>query len=384
MTDFNPQRLSVARRRRGRTKTALAEALDISVRMVTAYERGEKTPSHQTLERLSQALDFPEEFFQGDDLSEPSLAGTSFRALSNLTARQRDQARGAATLALALANWLDDRLDLPLPSVPQYPGVDPDVAAMSVRAEWGAGERPVGNMIHLLEAHGVRFFSLVEECAAVDAFSFWSGEEPYVVLNTGKSGERRRMDAAHELGHLVLHPSGTAHGRKQEQEAVQFASSFLMPEGSVRGYAPYGGTLQRIVAAKGRWGVSVAALTYRMRYLKMLTDWQYRSLFVEMGKRSYRTKEPNSIQPETSTLLDKAFRILRSQGITREQIAEDLRITVPELNKLVFGLVLTLIGGRDRGARRALETPANRPDLTIVGADRGPPAPVAPVVDRDA
>ena len=181
MADFNPQRLSVARRRRGKTKTALADALGVSVRMVTAYERGEKSPRHETLERMACTLGFPETFFQGDDLTEPSLEGTSFRALSNLTARQRDQARGAATLALAVSDWFGERFDLPQPSVPQYPGVDPEVAAMSVRAEWGAGERPIGNMIHLLEAQGVRFFCLVEECAAVDAFSFWSGETPYVV-----------------------------------------------------------------------------------------------------------------------------------------------------------------------------------------------------------
>ena len=347
--------------------------------MVTAYERGEKSPRHETLERMACTLGFPETFFQGDDLTEPSLEGTSFRALSNLTARQRDQARGAATLALAVSDWFGERFDLPQPSVPQYPGVDPEVAAMSVRAEWGAGERPIGNMIHLLEAHGVRFFSLVEECAAVDAFSFRSGETPYVVVNTGKSAERRRMDAAHELAHLVLHPAGTAHGRKQEHEAAQFASSFLMPEGSVRDYAPFGATLQQIVSVKRRWGVSVAALTYRMRHLDMLTDWQYRSLFVGIGRQGYRTSEPNGLQPETSTLLTKVFRALWTQRVTSEHIARDLSITVSELNKLVFGLVQTPTHGLDQ------PVPARPPELSIVAASKGPTAPLAgaPVVDRD-
>ncbi|NTZ43826.1 ImmA/IrrE family metallo-endopeptidase [Altererythrobacter sp. SALINAS58] len=40
----------------------------------------------------------------------------------------------------------------------------------------------------------------------VEAFSFWSGFRPFVFLDSDKtSGARERFDAAHELGHLVLH-----------------------------------------------------------------------------------------------------------------------------------------------------------------------------------
>ncbi len=368
MTAFNPQRLSVARRRRGLTKTALAAELELSVRMVTSYERGEKAPADVTLDRIARSLDFPRAFFLGDDLSEPSIDGTSFRALSNLTARERDQALGAATLALSLAEWMDLRFDLPLPDVATYPGVDPETAAMSIRAEWGAGQRPIRNMMHLLEAHGVRFFSLVDECSAVDAFSFWSGERPFIVANTRKSAERRRMDAAHELGHLVLHPRGTAHGRQQEWEAAQFASNFLMPEGSVRADAPYGATLRQIVSAKHQWRVSTAALTYRMHQLGMITDWQYRSHSMEIGRRGYRTEEPpgTEAETETSTLLSRVFESLRARAITREQIAYELQIELEELNKLVFGLTLAPIGGSRDESSRPVRLGQARPTFRIV------------------
>jgi Zn-dependent peptidase ImmA (M78 family) len=74
-----------------------------------------------------------------------------------------------------------------------------------VRARWGLGQATIPNMIHLLEAHGVRVFSLASECAAVGTFSTHRGGCPLVLLNVGKSGERIRFDSAHELGHLVLH-----------------------------------------------------------------------------------------------------------------------------------------------------------------------------------
>src|SRR4051812_49840644 len=86
---FNASRLDLARRRRGLTKSKLASSAGISTRIVTAYERREREPSDETLQRLASVLNFPVEFFAGDDVEEPSIDGVSFRALSSMTARQR-------------------------------------------------------------------------------------------------------------------------------------------------------------------------------------------------------------------------------------------------------------------------------------------------------
>ena len=55
-------------------------------------------------------------------------------------------------------------------------------------------------MLHVLEAKGVRVFSLAENTRNVDAFSSWREERPFVFLNMQKTAERSRFDAAHELG----------------------------------------------------------------------------------------------------------------------------------------------------------------------------------------
>ncbi|MBK8210507.1 MAG: ImmA/IrrE family metallo-endopeptidase [Rhodospirillales bacterium] len=40
----------------------------------------------------------------------------------------------------------------------------------------------------------------------VSAFSFWEGGHPFIFLGADKqSAARSRFDAAHELGHLILH-----------------------------------------------------------------------------------------------------------------------------------------------------------------------------------
>src|SRR2546430_5985489 len=203
----------------------------------------------------------PVEFLQAGDVDEIPIDAISFRAPSKLTAGQRDTARSAGRIALMLAEWIEQRFHLPGPDVPSLPTLDPETAAEVVRARWGLGVAPVGNLVRLLEAHGVRVFSLAADCAAVDAFSFVWHQVPYVLLNTGKSGERGRFDAAHELGHLVLHSEHRLpQGPDAEQEANRFAAAFLMPRASVLAHNLNNAAIDRILAAKQIWRVAAMAL----------------------------------------------------------------------------------------------------------------------------
>ncbi len=359
---FNPQRLELARKRRGFTKVQLKDSLEVSLRILVAYERGEKEPSSLTLTRLSQTLDFPPDFFAGSDMDEPLVETSSFRALTSLSARHRDQALGAGALALALSDWIDDRFTLPAPAVPQLSGVDPETAAMAVRSRWNLGEKSVRNSIHLLEAHGVRVFSLVEECRQLDAFSFWRRDLPYVFLDTTKTAERSRMNAAHELGHLVMHWEKGPRGREAEFEADIFASAFLMPRGTVIAEAPRGGRLKDIHEAKRRWGVSAAALIYRMRKLGLLTEWQARSLFIELSSEGGRREEKDGGKPESSQMLAQVFDALRASGVSKKDVASALTISPSELDKMIFGLVFTSLEGSGLGS----SSRSGRPNLRVV------------------
>src|SRR5438034_806264 len=120
-------------------------------------------PTAENLARISTVLGFPESFFGGADLDEVSSDTTSFRSLSRMTASHRHAAEAGGALALALHDWIAERFRLPEPNVPRLgTDVDPETAADIVRAEWKLGQQPIPNMLHLLEAHGVRIFSLSE------------------------------------------------------------------------------------------------------------------------------------------------------------------------------------------------------------------------------
>ncbi|WP_419757134.1 ImmA/IrrE family metallo-endopeptidase [Teredinibacter turnerae] len=73
---------------------------------------------------------------------------------------------------------------------------------------------------------------------------------PFVFLNTKKTAERCRFDAAHELGHLVMHCHGAPQGQEAEKEANAFASAFLMPRRSVLANAPRSATLKSLISHK--------------------------------------------------------------------------------------------------------------------------------------
>ncbi len=350
---LNPNRLELARRRRGWTKSKLASLVDVSTKSITNYESGDQQPTPETLSRIALHLDFPVQFFEQTDVEVVAEAAASFRSLTSMTASQRHQALGAGTLALLVDEWIEERYARPTPDVPTVESSDPEEAASLVRAEWELGNRPVSNMIHLLERHGVRIFSLDEPGRQVDAFSFWRNARPYALLNTMKSAEHSRFDAAHELGHLVLHREGQR-GREAEQEANQFASAFLMPRSSILASGLQSASLRSLVQRKAEWKVSVVSLIYRLHSVGVISDWHYRSLYIEASKKGYRTTEPQGSQRETSQVLQKVMDHLRSQGLNRREIADAVHLKVEDIDRLVFGLVmLAQDGGRTTHADRA-------------------------------
>jgi Zn-dependent peptidase ImmA (M78 family)/DNA-binding XRE family transcriptional regulator len=360
---FNPSRLTWARRRRGMTKTRLAAAVGVDLRSVSAYETGEFSPDGERLERIGRALKFPDGFFFGDDLEQPALDTASFRSLSKMTAGQRDTALGSGAVALLLNEWIESRFTLPEPDVPDL-GRDasPEGAAEAVRRAWGLGELPIKNMVHVLEARGVRVYSLAVDAIEVDAFSMWRQQRPFVFLNTLKSAEHGRFDAAHELGHLVLHRHAAPSGQQAEQDANAFASAFLMPAASVRAHAPRFATIDLLIRLKKIWNVSLAALTYRLHKLGLLSDWHYRKLYIEISSRGYRKSEPNRAPREVSQVLHKVFNALREEGVTKHDVAAALHVHPEDVNELVFGLALTALEGDGRVAATARP----RPRFTVV------------------
>jgi Zn-dependent peptidase ImmA (M78 family) len=304
------------------------------------------------LRTIADKLGFPVEFFAGEDLESLEAEGVSFRSMSKMTAKQRDMALSQGVLAREFSNWIEARFDLPIPAVPDLSFEDePEAAAESLRTLWGLGQKRIRNMIHLLEAKGVRAFSLGVEAREVDAFSLWKGGIPYVFLNSFKSAEHSRFDAAHELGHLVLHRHASPNGRQAEIQADRFAAALLLPRASLLAEAPRTPTINALLTLKARWSVSLVALARRLHEIGGMGDWHYRNVCIQIAKRGYRLSEPNECERERSSVLPQVLRSLyEDDGVTLASIARDLALPVSELEQMLFGLVMTTIQGGRRGS----------------------------------
>lgn len=339
---FCAERLKVARHRRklsGKELAALAEVTDVTVSKV---ENGHQ-PDDATIDKLAKALAYPRAFFMMDKPEVLEPKAVSFRSLKKMKASERDASLAAGSIGIAFYQWIDGRFTLPAPDLIDLSREQgrPAVAARLLRQHWGLGDRPIGNILRLFESKGIRVLSLSENTQNVDAYSFWKAEHPYVFLNQNKTAERSNFDAAHELGHLVLHFHAQAESMPEddaERQANQFASAFLMPDADLKSNLSGVYSASQIIKSKIRWKVSALALATRLHHIGMLSEWTYRSIVIELGQRGYRTGEPLGVERETSTILPKVFSALWSRGVTKHDIARDLNLPLEEVETLVFGL----------------------------------------------
>lgn len=352
------------------TLAALAGKAGLSSKSVSAYEAGKATPSVDARIALGRALGFPHAFFERAEVEIPTPQQASFRALSTMRARDRDAALAAGALAMEFNGWLEEHFALPDACVPDLSELSPELAAATLRAEWGLGVAPVLNVVHTLETRGARVFSLCDDFHEVDAFSLWRDGRPFVCLSQHKSPERGRFDAAHELGHLVLHRAGRPEdARTAEREADAFASAFLMPAEAVRSQAPKVASIDTLLVLKKRWGVSVAAMNYRLRSLNVTTEWNYTDLCIEIARRGYRSSEPEGLSArESSEVLRLVFQHLREERISLRSIATALEVPVEDLRGLLFGWAVAALDGDPSPPRQHPDRPRTVLRLLAGGA----------------
>lgn len=330
-----PERVDFVRRRLGLNKSEFATKLGVDRKTLQRIASDKQGLSEELLLRLTRFSGYPREFFLKSVPVLPDPSSVSFRSLRSLTARPREAAIAAAGLAFELDDWVRRRVELPQHDLPRLDDYEPREAAAALRSHWGIGVRPIANTINVLEAHGVRVFSLVEETRHLDAYAFWCDDAPYVFLNTFKTGEHSRFDAAHELAHLVLHRhTGTAR-KDAESDANIFASEFLMPQADLKANARHVQTVSDLVTAKKRWGVSVAALNYALHKAEIIRDWQYKMNCIEISRYG-RSREMEPMQHETSQIWAKVLTALWQKGISLSRIAADLYVPEEELGKMLF------------------------------------------------
>jgi Zn-dependent peptidase ImmA (M78 family)/DNA-binding XRE family transcriptional regulator len=327
---FLGERLRELREVRGLRQNELSEMLSVSPQVVSNYESGRKTPSPATTEELASKLNVPFHYFTVP-IPDTDAGAVYFRSMAAATKTARRRAGNRRAWLEAIVVHLERYVSLPPVSLPevntpsnplQLTLDDAESAADIAREFWRMSPGPVGNVVHLLENHGVVVARDTLGSPQLDSLSCVSSR-PYVVIGTDRgTAVRWRFDAAHELGHILLHSrvdesslTRPTEYKAMEQQANRFASAFLMPERAFTAEL-YSTSLDALIAMKQRWNVSIQSMVSRAHDIGLLDDEQSRRLWINISRRGWRTREPldDTIQPETPKLLRRAVKLVLTEG----------------------------------------------------------------------
>lgn len=388
MAPFDPRRLALARCAAGKTKSDLARDLGLSPASISQYEAGNTTPRPGVIAELALLLGVEPAYFQRPPgRREISPASRSFfRSLRATRQYERDAADALSEHVYDLIGFLESRVTLPaadLPSLPvgsSTPRLQIEEVAAAVRGHWGVADgRPVANVVRLMESRGVFVCRPPGVSGRVDAFSRWFDTRPLVVLSDDKQDKARsRFDAAHELGHLVMHHEPEFSDRMQERQAHAFAAAFLMPAEQVRENLPLRpprlDDWEALQKAQQRWGVSIAALLYRAKELGTLSDAAYRRAMTRYNDLKLGPADGKALgPPEAPQLLSEALSVvMRHNRWGFEEVARQLCFTSRQLAALLGPPTETVPEGTSRsgvliafpGASMALADTSDQPGMT--------------------
>ncbi|MBX9701538.1 MAG: XRE family transcriptional regulator [Acetobacteraceae bacterium] len=367
---FQGTRLAEARDSRGLTQVALADLIGRTSPSISRWEAGDQSPEPEALSKLAQALAVPTGFFlraQPDHGPAPMF----FRSMASTTQAARRRARArlrwVQDIALALQEWVDlPDVDVPRLGAADYRDIrDEDIerAAADCRERWELGVGPVADVLLVMENAGICAVREEVGTATMDGLSNWSAADgrPYVLIAADKATcFRSRLDAAHELAHLVLHGDlrgvalgDTAAFKEIERQAFRFAGAFLLPAESF-GAEVLSPSLTALLALKERWKVSVGAMVKRCDDLGMMSEEFARRTWTHYGARGWRKAEPldDALEPEAPRLLGRSVRLLLDEGVrTRADLESDFRLLANDIESLC-GLPRGFIGGGEATVTR--------------------------------
>lgn len=372
---FQPERLTLARELRGLSKVQLSDRVQKTPSAISQFETGRTRPDAATLDKLALGLEVRLGFFARPG-SAPLIATDNchFRSLRSASQRDRRSLLAVGTLLCDLVNLLEEHVSFPREQVTSVAASAQSAdaieqVAVDVRRKWGLGLGPIPAIVKLLEAKGVIVTRVPDSCAQVDAFSVWNDHRPLVFLVTGKgSHSRARFDAAHELGHLVLHADVSAASPDAEREANRFASAFLLPRESFLRECPTVLNWDHLYELKRRWRVSVAAIVKRCFDLGRLSEASYRRAFVHLNQSGERQRESREEPPPDHPVLVRNAVDIVSREFPLPVLCEYLGLFQPDLQRLLSHVAHDGDSAPTDPAFRSVSTPVEAPfDATKTG-----------------
>lgn len=351
------------------TVAQLAKRVGVSRNTITNYESGKTEPSASDLVRLSETLGchVADLLSTGQCAPPPRFAFRAHAPLQKdssiiVTARKYLRAYAEieeitdARLGRHLRRFICDN-DGPL--TPRYI----ETVADTLRQSCGLHDTGPENIARVLEGLGVRTLFFEHDGKGLDGLSTVQGDMVLMLLRfRSRIIERTIFSAAHELGHLVLHPqlfsddSETIDGedaKRFEKEADSFAGNFLVPSDEiVRIWREERlnrlALFNALVLLKRIFHVSFHCLYHRVTELGLVEPVN-RAVFInqiksQLGitrKATIEELEPDPLDPEILYRSTRFSRLIRSAFLQEligvSKVAEMFQVSVERANEITSG-----------------------------------------------
>lgn len=352
--NFIGDRLIQAKNARGFSSATLSDLVQVSQSSICLYEKGKQNPKQEVVESLARVLNVPVGFFFKEiTIAKPKSLFYRSMAAATKSSRTMSEAKYEWTLE-AVEGYLLRFFDFPSLNLPDIElpadfkrlnSQTIETIATQLREHWTLGTGPISNMVRTLEANGIVVWQTKFEAETQDSFSEYREPHPFVVLSSDKENYfRSRFNAAHELGHIILHRNidKTTLNKKAdfkliEDQAHLFAGAFLTPA------TAYYNDLSSISidtfrALKPRWNVSIAMQIMRTKHLGLISEPEEKRLWINLSRRNWRTSEPldDSTLPEKPQLINKSVKMLVDEGVkSKEQLKDEMEFSAVDIENII-------------------------------------------------
>lgn len=317
--------------------------LNMSAQAVAKYEKGEIKPNSQKLIEFADAYNVKTiEFLKTYDI--PQMKFTSFRKRKRLDGQKlellKNQIQRKVADYLEVLEINNSTVNIKLNKYSCNDFEDAEDAAINFRNDIRISLiQPISDLISILENLGIIIIQIDNPNGIFDDFDGLSeivNGVPVIVLLDGISdGARQRFTIAHELGHLVLNIKNNE--LDVEKLCNKFAGSLLMPkEAVINEFSKSRNniSLYELVVFKYEYKVSIAATLYRLRDLKIISEYTYKNLVFTLNMACGKKNEPVEINPEMSYQFKKIVHKLEIDGIiSLNKACELLGVSTREYNQ---------------------------------------------------
>lgn len=335
---MNPRQLTFVREYRGYSQTELSSKIKgLSQSNLSKFEMGVGLLSNEVKQRIIDFLGFPSSFYE--QTISNNVENAHYRKKAGISKKEKEYIERSNKLIGYIIDIMSESIEFPsfsLKPIDLEDGYSPDYVAQFTRRYIGAMQGAIRDICTTLEKYGIIIVEQYDYGEGFDGVSFITDRGiPVVIINGNRSNDRKRLDIAHELGHILMHlfPNiAIPEYRDKEKEAFAFAAEFLMPEKEIRNSLKRM-KLSYLLPLKQYWLTSMASIVHRAKDLDCIDKNWYNYLNVELSRHGYKKNEPGIVYIDSPQLFREAYDLFRTElNYSETELAEMFHLPQDVLN----------------------------------------------------